>query len=234
MILTETELKEEEVIQHKKLDYSLKTAEERTKFVDELLPTLTKEQLKNEKYIEILSNYIVSAMTPEEKKEKLILTENRMVTVNKRETSMQRIVESLENGEDGLWRMAIDNDKNVLLTHKKEITDKDLEEIKALRDLKEAIKILEEQEKKASGKKRYKLKKWLIEMHQEQYVIKDSYKPTMASSGAAVKNLTKISLDEHITIDEKGEPVSDCAISFFNPTHVCALLCNYSALKQDC
>lgn len=102
MILTETELQEEEVIQHKKLDYSLKTAEERTKFVDELLLTLTKEQLKNEKYIEILSNYIVSAMTPEEKKEKLILTENRMVTVNKRETSMQRIVESLENGEDGL------------------------------------------------------------------------------------------------------------------------------------
>ena len=71
MILTETELQEEEVIQHKKLDYSLKTAEERTKFVDELLPTLTKEQLKNEKYIEILWNYIVSAMTPEEKKEKL-------------------------------------------------------------------------------------------------------------------------------------------------------------------
>ena len=234
MILTETELQEEEVTQHKKLDYSLKTAQERTKFVDELLPTLTKEQLKNEKYIEILSNYIVSAMTPEEKKEKLILTENRMVTVNKRETSMQRIVESLENGEDGLWRMAIENDKNVLLTHKKEITDKDLEEIKALRDLKEAIKILEEQEKKASGKKRYKLKKWLIEMHQEQYVIKDSYKPTMASSGATIKNLTKISLDEHITIDENGEPVSDCAVSFFNPTHVCALLCNYSALKQDC
>ena len=159
MIFTETELKKEEVIQYKKLDYSLKTAEERTKFIDELLPTLTKEQLKNEKYIEILSNYIVSAMTPEEKKEKLILTENRMVTVNKRETSMQRIVDSLENGEDGLWRMAIENDKNVLLTHKKEITEKDLKEIKALRDLKEAIKILEEQEKKATGKKRYKLKK---------------------------------------------------------------------------
>ena len=130
--------------------------------------------------------------------------------------------------------MAIENDKNVLLTHKKEITEKDLEEIKALRDLKEAIKILEEQEKKATGKRRYKLKKWLIEMHQEQYIIKDSYKPTMASSGSAVKSLTKIDLAENITIDEKGEPVSDCAVTFFNPAHVCALLCNYSALKQDC
>lgn len=233
MILTETE-RIEEVVQHKKLDYSLKTAEERTKFVDELLPTLSKEQLKNEKYIEILSNYIVSAMTPEEKKEKLILTENRMVTINKRETSMQKIVDSLENGEDGLWRMAIDNDKNVLLTHKKEITEKDLKEIKALRDIKESIKILEEEEKKATGKRRYKIKKWLIEMHQEQYVIKDSYKPAMGSLGTTVKNLTKISLSEHITIDENGEPVSNCAVTFFNPSHVCALLCNYSALKQDC
>ena len=88
--------------EHKKLDYSLKTAEARTNFIYNLLPTLTKEQLKNEKYIEILANYIVSAMTSEEKKEKLILTDNRMVTVNKRETSMQRIVDSLENGEDGL------------------------------------------------------------------------------------------------------------------------------------
>ena len=220
--------------QHQKLDYSLKTAEERTNFVKKILPSLTKEQLKNDKYIEILSNYIISAMTPEEKKEKLILTDNRMVTINKRETSMQRIVESLENGEDGLWRIAIENDKNVLLTHKKEITNKDLEEIKALRDLKEAIKIVEEAEKKATGKKRFKLKKWLIELHQEQYVVKDSYKPTMTTMGASVKNLTKVDLVENITINDKGEPESDCVITFFKPEHICALLCNYSALKQDC
>lgn len=31
-----------------------------------------------------------------------------------------------------------------------------------------------------------------------------------------------------------GEPVSDCIISLFNPVHICALLCNYSALKEDC
>ena len=146
-------------MQHKKLDYSLKTAKERTDFVDNLLPNLTEEQLTSERYMEILSDYIVSAMTPEEKKEKLILTENRMVTVNKRKTYMQRIVESLENGEDGLWRMSIDNDKNVLLTHKKEISEKDLDEIKALRDLKEAIKIVEEIEKKAVGKNKYIAKK---------------------------------------------------------------------------
>ena len=222
-------------IEPKKLDYSLKTAEERTAFVDKLIPDLSKDQLKNEKYIEILADYIVSAMTPEEKKQKLILTDNRMITVNKRETSMENIVNHFENGEDGFWHITLEeSDKNILLTHKKEITEKDLKEIQALRDLKESIKIIEELEKKATGKRRFKLKKWLIEMHQEQYVIKDSYKTPMMASGATIKSLTRTRLEENITFDENNEPVSDCIVSLFNPAHVCALLCNYSALKEDC
>ena len=126
MIITETT----------KLDYSLKTAEERAAFAQNLLPNLTKEQLNNKKYIEIITDYIVSAMTPEEKKQKMILTDNRMITINKRETSFQSLVDKFENGEDGLWNFMIENDKNILLTHKKEITEKDLKTINSLKDLK--------------------------------------------------------------------------------------------------
>ena len=147
------------ITETKKLDYSLKTSAERAEFIKELLPDLTKEQLKNKKYIEIMSDYIVSAMTPEEKKQKMILTDNRMITVNKRETSFQGLVDKFENGEDGLWNFMIDNDKNILLTHKKEITDVDLENIDSLKDLKESIKIIEKKEKEATGKNKYKLKK---------------------------------------------------------------------------
>ena len=147
------------ITETKKLDYSLKTSAERAEFIKELLPDLTKEQLKNKKYIEIMSDYIVSAMTPEEKKEKMILTDNRMITVNKRETSFQGLVDKFENGEDGLWNFMIDNDKNILLTHKKEITDVDLENIDSLKDLKESIKIIEKKEKEATGKNKYKFKK---------------------------------------------------------------------------
>jgi hypothetical protein len=147
------------ITEAKKLDYSLKTAAERAQFIQDLLPTLTKEQLKNKKYMEIMSDYIVSAMTPEEKKQKMILTDNRMITVNKRETSFQGLVDKFENGEDGLWNFMIDNDKNILLTHKKEITDIDLENIDSLKDLKESIKIIEKREKEATGKNKYKLKK---------------------------------------------------------------------------
>lgn len=151
--------KEMFITETKKLDYSLKTATERANFIQNLLPELTKEQLKNKKYIEIMSDYIVSAMTPEEKKEKMILTDNRMITVNKRETSFQGLVDKFENGEDGLWNFMIDNDKNILLTHKKEITDIDLENIDSLKDLKESIKIIEKKEKEATGKNKYKFKK---------------------------------------------------------------------------
>ena len=151
--------KEMFITETKKLDYSLKTSAERAEFIQNLLPELTKEQLKNKKYIEIMSDYIVSAMTPEEKKEKMILTDNRMITVNKREISFQGLVDKFENGEDGLWNFMIDNDKNILLTHKKEITDIDLENIDSLKDLKESIKIIEKKEKEATGKNKYKFKK---------------------------------------------------------------------------
>lgn len=216
---------------YNKLDYSLKTAQERKDFVENMVAEMSKDQLKNKKYIEILSDYIVSAMTPEEKKSKMILTDNRMVTVNKRETSYQGLVEKFENGEDGLWNLMID-DKNVLLTHKVSITEEDVKEIKPLQDLKESIAAVEKMVEKATGKRKFKLKKSLIEMHQEQYTIKGMYRPTMAPSNV-VKSITKTDLSENITIDENGEPVSDGLITFFDHEHMSALLCNYSALKED-
>jgi hypothetical protein len=48
-------------------------------------------------------------MEKEEKKEKKILTENRMTTVNKRETSFEGLVAQLENGEDGIYNLITDN-----------------------------------------------------------------------------------------------------------------------------
>ena len=225
--MTETQ----EAATPKKLDYSIKTAEERKAYVDSMVAEMSKEQLNNKKYLEILSDYIVSAMTPEEKKSKMILTDNRMVTVNKRETSYQGLVSKFENGEDGIWNIAID-DKNVLLTHKVAITEQDLKDIEPLRDLKESIAALEGMVERASGKRKFKLKKQLIEMHQEQYTIKGMYKQQMAPAGI-VKSIARTDLTENITIDEGGNPVSDGLITFFDPKHISALLCNYSSLKQE-
>lgn len=214
---------------NKKLDYSLKSAKERKEFVESM--NLTESQLKSKTYLEILANYIISAMTPEEKKSKMILTDNRMITVNKRETSYQGLVSKFENGEDGLWNLIIE-DKNVLLTKKAEITDQDVSDIAPLQRLKENIAAVEAMEKKASGKRKYLLKKQLIEMHQEQYVIKDQYKPMMVTSNA-IKSIAQLDLSEKITINEDGDPESNCLISFFNPKHISALLCNYASIKEE-
>jgi len=45
-----------------------------------------------------MADYIIFAMTKEERKEKKINTENRMVTVNKRETSFEGLISKFENG----------------------------------------------------------------------------------------------------------------------------------------
>ena len=49
-------------------------------------------------------------MEKQEKKQKQILTENRMTTVNKRETSYEGLVSQLENGEDGIYNL-VNEDK---------------------------------------------------------------------------------------------------------------------------
>lgn len=221
---------EEKEQQHKKLDYTIQDPLQRAQFVGQLIADLPKEQL-TQKYIEILSDYIIFAMDKKERKEKHILTENRMVTVNKRETSFQGLASKFENGEDGLYNLMIE-DKNVLLTPKISITKKDLEEIEPLRKLKEAIELVKEQEKKATGKKKFLLKKQLIEMCQDQYIIKTDYK-TPIKPANIIKSLAAADLTDYIEINENMEPVNHGLVSFFNPKHISALLCNYSILKQE-
>ena len=214
-----------------KLDYSIKDAEARKQLVEQIVKQTPPNQL-TEKYIEILSNYIIFAMDKDEKKKKEIITDNRMITINKRETSYQNLVSKFENGEDGLYNITIDNDKNVLLTPKVHISPKDIAEIPALGDLSEAIGTVKEQIPRAKGKTKYALKKQLIEMYQEQYSIKNNIKQPIFSSNIA-KSFAKVSFNEEITLDENDMPVSNSFCSFFNPKHISALLCNYSALKAE-
>lgn len=235
VIQEENEKIEEQIIKEnikpsRKLDYSLETPEERNELVKKIISETPPEQLTS-KYLEILSDYIIFAMDKQERKQKKILTDNRMVTVNKRETSFQGLAGQLENGEDGIYNM-IANDKNIIFTPKICITQKDIEEIPALKDLKAAIEIVEKQEKAATGKRKFLLKKQLIEMRQDQYVIKNAYRQPMYFTNA-IKNFSKTSFDENITITPEGEVKSDGLISLFNPKHISALLCNYSKLKED-
>lgn len=213
-----------------KMDYTLESPQERNELVKRIIDETPSEKL-TPNYINALTEYIFDAINKQEKKEKKILTENRLVTVNKRETSYEGLVSKLENGEDGIYNM-ITNDKNIIFTPKISITAEDVETIPGLKELRDSIEVVEAQFKAASGKRKFLLKKQLIEMRQDQYVLKNSYKqPIYCVNG--IKSFSKIDLYEHITIDEEGNVHSDCLIDIFNPKHISLLLINYSKLKEE-
>ncbi len=93
-----------------KLDYSIESPEERNEIVKKILE---ENPEPNEKYLEVLADYLILCMEKQERKERKILTENRMMTVNKRETSFEGLISQFENGEDGIYNL-ITEDKNMI------------------------------------------------------------------------------------------------------------------------
>ena len=213
-----------------RMDYSIESPEERNELVKKIIDETPPEKL-TPKYLEILTDYIIFAMDKQERKEKKILTDNHMVTVNKRETSYEGLVSKLENGEDGIYNM-ITNDKNIIFTPKVSITPEDIEEIPGLKELRQAIEEVELMMKAATGKRKFLLKKQLIEMRQDQYVLKNSYRQPMYCING-IKGFAKLDLDEKITVDDEGQISSNCLINIFNPKHISLLLVNYSKLKEE-
>lgn len=213
-----------------KLDYTLDNINDRvdyTKLVTSSNETLSHWDLQN------LADYILDALPKEERKNKKILTKNRLVTVDKRETSYQGLAEKLEGGEDSIYGMLSTLGKSALLTPKISITDEDIQTIPGLAELKKNIEEVEDLYKRSSGKQKFLLKKQIIEMRQQQYILKDCFtKPSRGVKKYSGLGLTKLDLSENIRMVE-GEPISDCIVSLFRPEHVSALLRNYWGLKQE-
>ena len=170
-------------------------------------------------------------MEKQEKKERKILTENRMATVNKRETSFEGLVSQLENGEDGIYNL-ITNNKNVIFQPKITITKKDIEEIPYLKQLREAITGWENKLKTVEGKDAFTIKKALIEMRKDQYLIKTAYRrPFIPNKLTRSKSVIKLDDLTH-RFDEDGYPIPE-GFTMLNPDVCSAILCNYSRLKED-
>ena len=210
-----------------KLDYTLESPEERKQLVEKI-----SEECPNPtpQYLETLADYLVLCMEKQEKKERKLLTENRMATVNKRETSFEGLVSQLENGEDGIYGM-ISNDKNQIFQPKVMITKKDVEEIPGLAQLREAIKMWEQKLKTASGRDAFIIKTAIIELRKDQYVLRDAYRKPIIP-----KNITRskhfIPLESDFSFDDEGYVVPE-GVSLCDPKVVSAILCNYSLMKQE-
>ena len=212
-----------------KLDYSIQSPEERNELVKRILE---ENPNPSEKYLEILADYLVLCMEKQERKQRKILTDNRMTTVNKRETSFEGLVSQLENGEDGIYNLITD-DKQIIFQPKVTITKKDLEEIPFLKQLRDTITIWEKNLKQAEGKQAYIIKKALIEMRKEQYIIKNAYrKPIQMSNRMMYSKFYVPLLDTTHEFDENGYPIPE-GMSLLNPKMCSLILCNYSKLKES-
>jgi hypothetical protein len=94
-----------------KLDYTLDSPEERKKLVEQILE---ENPEPSPLYLETLGDYLALCMEKQERKNRKILTDNRMCTINKRETSYEGLVSQLENGEDGIYNMMTEGDKHII------------------------------------------------------------------------------------------------------------------------
>ena len=213
-----------------KLDYSIEDPKQRVKLVNKIVENIPPENISS-KYLEVLADYLIFAMNKKEKKQRLINTDNRMYTVNKRQTSYEGLVTKFENGEDGIYNLII-NDKNVLLTKKYKITEEDLNTIPQLKQFVQAIEKVQQQQKRAKGRKKFLLKKQIIQMRKDQYIIKNAYKPAIYCINL-IKTMPYLDLSDFFDIDQNNNIINNGLISLFNPTHVSLLLCNYSKLKMQ-
>ena len=210
-----------------KLDYSLQTPEERNQLVEKILE---ENPNPSEAYLEVLADYLVLCMEKQEKKERQLLTDNRMTTIVKRETSFEGLVSQLENGEDGIYNLMTEN-KNMIFQPKITITKKDIEEIPCLKQLRESINYWEQKIKTVEGRDKFIIKKTIIELRKDQYVIKNAYKkPIVFNKLTRSRNF--LPMDSDFTFDEEGYVIPS-GVSFMNPKVVSAILCNYSGLKES-
>ena len=183
------------------------------------------------KYLEILANYLILCMEKQERKEKKILTENRMTTVNKRETSYEGLASQLENGEDGIYNL-INENKNQIFQPKVTITKKDLEEIQPLRQLREAIEAWEDRLKKVEGKEAFMIKKAVIEMRKDQYIIKDAYRKPIVPNNV-IRAKFDLEINDSAVLDDEGYAVPE-GVSLMDWNVCSIILCNYSKLRGEC
>ena len=220
-----------------KLDYNLKTLDERKKLVQSIIDS--SEDL-TDKQLGYMADYLLFVADPkqtgrEKKKTHPIITKNRDVTISKRQVSLEDTISSLSNGEDGLYSMIVE-DKNLLLDNRQPITQEDIDNIPGIKEKLETIDSLKEQLSRNSGTNRYAIKQQIISSWKEIYSIKSSYTNRVAKAhmNSQIKHMAHMSLDENITIDENGMPQSDGVISLLRADHIAFLLKYYSKLKGEC
>lgn len=208
-----------------KLDQNIHTSQERVEYIKQ---NLTGKETPQE--LQYAANYILFA-----EKDKKIISDNRNITLTKREVSFEGICSKLENGENGIYNLASNLGKQAYLTQKKpKLTEQDYEEIPGLKEIRDIIERLEKKLEHTPSGKKYPIKKQLIDLYQLRYTLKNEYISWMhPQPNKIVSTLSSYSFEEKITITADGDVTSNGVVNLFNPKHISAILCNYSKLREN-
>ncbi len=171
-------------------------------------------------------------MEKEERKQKKILTDNHMVTVKDRETSLEGLSAKLEAGEDGIYHFISDNNKNILFTKKKKISQADIDSIPFLKQLSDSISALEKYQKTTDVQK-YLIKRTLIEMRKDQYLIKAAYNPRIQFQKITHFTKAPMLFEDKSYYDKEHKTIIIDGISLMDYKIVSAILEQYSRLKSS-
>lgn len=164
-----------------------------------------------------------------EKEERKTITQNRSVTINKRETSIEGLAEKFVNGIDGVQNL-IHEDKNQIFRPAISITEQDVKEIPFLRQVREAIQVWKNIAKTATGRAAYVARQAMIDLQKDQYIIKQAYrKPTITMHATHSNNYTPLLSEETM----RDGVLEYSGVSLCDPKVCSAVLCNYSKLKAS-
>ena len=129
--------------------------------------------------------------------------------------------------------MVSDNPRGTIFRPKITITKRDVEEVPMLAELREEIHRWEEALKKASGKTAFLIKKNLIEMRKEQYLLKSEWYRTVPPVSSMHSAPPAIPLEDTSYADEETHTFVPQGVTLADPKVISAILCNYSRLKED-
>lgn len=219
-----------------KLDYTIQDLTQRVALVNTIVQQYEQANIEiNSQYLTVMADYCLGLDIKKQYKDRSILTKNRMITIYKRESSYDSLVADLPNGDNDIYNMMVDEPGLYYLTNQNKITLDDVEEIPDLKNIQEEIKRLQALVPQATGKHLYALKKIIITLQQNQYIIKTLQKDNnlgLIQSTRAPKSTHYFCVEGEIIMDENGNITDTSNISLTNPLHVKEILHRYSDLKQ--
>lgn len=160
------------------------------------------------------------------------ISENHASTIARRETSFEDLADSFAN-RDEIYSLINDNPRGSIFRPHISITQRDIEEVPGLAALRRDIQNWEALLKRTEGKPAYLIKRALIQMRKDQYLMKQEFRHPISFNAVTHSQAPHPPLPDTSYFDIKTKTYIAQGVSLASPKAISAILSNYSRLKQD-